>query len=230
MITRIRHRLNRDDQGISLVELLVAMLLLAIVGVIVSGLYSSTMRTVSQARTLNSNTREASNGMNEVSRVIRAGTENPVSGAANQPALETAMRESVTLYAYVNLVSSAELPVKIQLSLDTSRRLIETQWPAIETPVGSGFFTFSTVSSSTRIMAGTVAPQSGSAPYLFTYVLKDGTELTSPTGGLTPAQRQTIAAIKVTMTLQGSATDTRSAVTLQNTVGMPNLPVYRTGP
>ncbi|WP_241972708.1 hypothetical protein [Cryobacterium cryoconiti] len=188
------------------------------------------MRTVTQTRMLSTNARESSNGMNEVSRVIRAATENPVSGAANQPALEQALNESVTLYAYINLTSSAELPVKIRLSLDSSRRLIETQWPAVEFPAGSGFFTFSPTSSSTKIMAGTIAPQTGTRPYLFTYVLKDGTELTTPSTGLTAAQRETVAAITVTMTLQGSATDTRSAVTLRNTVGMPNLPVFRTGP
>ncbi|WP_158253916.1 type II secretion system protein J [Cryobacterium sp. N22] len=230
MITAGWRRLKGGEQGLSLVELLVAMLLLAIVATMISGLYLSTMRTVSQTRIVSANSREASNGMNEVSRVIRAATENPVSGAANQPALESALPESVTLYAYINLVSSAELPVKIRLSLDTSRRLIETQWPAIESPIGSGFFTFSPTSSSTRIMAGTVAAPSGSAPSLFTYVLKDGTELTAPSAGLTLDQRDTIAAVKVTMTLQGSATDSRSAVTLQNTVGMPNLPVFRTGP
>jgi hypothetical protein len=168
--------------------------------------------------------------------VIRAATENPVSGqslndpAFSSPSTEPLTGESVTLYAYVNLNSAAQQPVKIRLALDSSRRLVETVWPA--TVLSPGFFGFTTtVPTSTRIMAGTVAPQVAGGPALFTYLLADGTVLPIPaTGTFTAAQLRTIAAVAVNLTLQASATNSQSAVTLQNTVGMPNLPLTRTGP
>ena len=43
------------------------------------------------------------------------------------------------------------------------------------------------------------------------------------TGSFTAAQRGSITAIKITLTIQGSLTDASRPVTLQNTVGMPNL-------
>jgi type II secretory pathway pseudopilin PulG len=221
-------RLTVAERGIGLVELLVSVVLLAIIAVMVSGLYISTTRTVSQARTLTANTREASNGMNEVARVIRAGTENPVqSQPLNDPALVAASSESVTLYAYVNLASSTQQPVKIQLSLDGSRRLVETTWAS--TVISPGYYGFNTTPISNRIMAGTVAPRVSGQPYLFTYVKANGAELEGGSG-LSEADRRLIASIKVTLTLQGSSTDSRSAVTLQNTVGMPNLGLARTTP
>jgi type II secretory pathway pseudopilin PulG len=230
----VQRRLARSERGIGLTELIVSMALLGIVSLIVMGLYASTMRTVTQARSLSNNTREASNGMNEVSRVIRAATENPVSGQTlNDPAFVSTVAapmtgESVTLYAYVNLTSSTQQPVKIRLSLDANRRLVETQWASIV--LSPGFFGFSTTPSSAKIMAGAVAAQVAGGPALFTYLLADGTELAVPaTGTFTVAQLRTIAAVKVTMTLQASAANTQSAVTLQNTVGMPNLPLTRTG-
>ncbi|WBM81191.1 prepilin-type N-terminal cleavage/methylation domain-containing protein [Cryobacterium breve] len=181
-----RRKRTSTDSGLGLTELVVAMALLGIIAAIVFGLYLSATRTISQARSLLSNTREASNGMNEISRVIRAATENPVSGVAvNDPAFTSTAAapitgESVTLYAYVNLTSSSQQPVKIRLALDSSRRLVETVWPA--TVLSPGFYGFtSTVPTSTRIMAGTVAPQAASGPSLFTYLLSDGSVL-PPTG------------------------------------------------
>jgi prepilin-type N-terminal cleavage/methylation domain-containing protein len=218
-----------DERGFGLVELLVSIVLLGIIGTIVSGLFISTQRTISQGQSLTGNTRQAANGMNEVARVIRAATANPVQGQSlSDPALVAATNESVTLYAYVNLASSAQLPVKIQLALDSNRRLVETQWASYV--ISSGYFGFNSTPVSTRIMAGTVATPPSGQPSLFTYVLPNGTVLPVPiTGVLTTAQLRSIAAVQVTMTLQSSLTNRQSAVTLQNTVGMPNLGLSRTG-
>ena len=226
----VRHRPPRaDERGLGLVELLVTMVLLVIVGAIVTGLYSSTMRTLSNGQILDGNTRQAANGMNEVSRVIRAATANPVlNQTLSDPALVAASSESVTLYAYVNLASSAQQPMKYQLSLDASRRLVETQWTSYVT--AGGYFLFNTTPVSTRIMAGTIATAATGRPFLFTYVLPNGTVLPVPTvGTFTSTQLASIAAVKVTMTLQNNLANTKSAVTLVNTVGMPNLGLSRTG-
>lgn len=216
------------DSGISLVELLVSMMIIGILGVIVTSLYVSASRTVSQAQALSTNTREASNGMNEVARVIRAATANPVQGVAlSEPALSEAKDEAVTIYAYINLASSAQQPVKIRFSLDASRRLIETQWASYV--ISPGYYGFNTVPSTTRVMATTVAPTSSGQPQIFSYVKADGSVLAGGTAGLGEADRRLIAAVNVTLRLQATTTNTKSAVTLQNTVGMPNLGLSRIG-
>lgn len=215
----LRRRL-RGERGIGLVELLVSMLLLGVVSAIVAGLYVSTMRTVAQAKTLTGNTREASNGMNEVTRVIRAATEYPILGqAVNDPAIESATKESVTVYAYVNLDTPTQQPVKIQLALDAERRLVETQWASIRGV--NGYYSFETTPKSVRILAATVAP-AGAVP-LFRYLDGTGAALFTPMSGITDANRARIASVTVNLTVQSSLTDAGSAVSLHNTVGMPNL-------
>jgi hypothetical protein len=197
------------------------MVLLGVVTAMVTGLYLSASRAVAQAKTLTGNTREASNGMNETARVIRAATENPVAGALNAPAIETASNESVTLYAYVNLGMTTQQPVKIRLAVDANRRLVETRWASTTLP--GGYFGFQATPQSSRILAETVAPWTSPKLYVFTYIDSAGAAIPVSSGSLTTAERRRIAAVTVTLTLQASTTDARSAVTLQNTVGMPNV-------
>jgi type II secretory pathway pseudopilin PulG len=225
-LRRLTATLGARDAGISLVELLISMLLLGVVMTMVSGLYMSASSTLRQAQALTGNTRQASNAMNEVSRVIRAATENPVSGQPlNDPALEQATPEALTLYAYVNLGMSTQQPLKIQLALDANRRLVETRWAS--TVSSGGYFTFSSTPFSTRIIAETVAP-SGTA--LFSYRDGAGVPMLGAAGlGTlgTSIERRSVSSIAVSLTLQASVTDDRSAVTLQNTVGMPNVTLGR---
>ncbi|TFD06671.1 prepilin-type N-terminal cleavage/methylation domain-containing protein [Cryobacterium sp. TMT1-2-2] len=211
-------RAGNRESGLSLVELLVSIVLLGVLLTMTSGLYISATRSLDQAKSLGSNTRQVSNGMNEVARVIRAATANPVAGhPLTDPALEQATAEALTLYAYVNLGMSAQRPVKIQLAVDADRRLIETRWASIA--LAGGFFTFETTPQSTRIVAETVAP---SRTALFRYLDSAGVPVASA-GAFTATELRSIAAISVNLTVQASVTDSRSAVTLQNTVGMPNV-------
>jgi len=221
----------RDDAGLSLSELLVSILLLGIVMTIVTSLFVSTNRTVATGKGIADNTKTASNGMNEVARVIRAGTDNPVSGSAlSDPAFVTAENEAIVIYAYVNLDSAAERPVMIRLALDSSRNLIESRWPA--TLLTNGNWSFpspSTAPTSTRILGGTVATRVSGQPWVFTYLTAAGDTLPVPaTGALTAAQLRTIAAVRVTLTIQASQTNSKNAVTLTNAVGIPNLGIPRT--
>ena len=219
-----------NDAGLSLAELLVSMMLLGIVMTIVTALFLSATQSIATARGINTNTKVASNGMNEAARVIRAGTDNPVAGnALSDPAFVSARNETLIMYAYVNLDSSAESPVMIRLTVDTNRRLVESRWPATALSNGNWSFPAPTTSpASTRILAETVSPQSA-APWLFTYLLANGDPLPVPTTGtFTATQLRTIAAVRVTLSVQSSPTDSKHAVTLTNAVGIPNLGIPRT--
>lgn len=220
-----------SERGLTLVELLVSMLIFSIVMTVVVSLFVSVVRTTAISEAISTNSKTAANGMNEAARVIRAGTENPVSTTnRSDPAFVRADNESVTLYAYINLDTAAEHPVMIRLSLDAQRRLVESRWPA--TALASGYWGFpdpATVPASTRILADTVAPHATGSPWLFTYLLANGDTLPVPaTGALTDDQRRTIAAVRVTLTIQKSVTDAKHAVTLTNAVGIPNLGIPRT--
>jgi prepilin-type N-terminal cleavage/methylation domain-containing protein len=210
-----------SEQGLSLVELLVSMLVLGIVTAVVTGLYVSTMRNVTYAQNLSANTRSVSNGMNEMARVIRAATDNPVPGVTlSAPALEKAKDESVTFYAYVNLGTTlaTQPPIKVELSLDANRRLVETKYAAVS--VASGYYAFSSSPESSRLLTETIAP--ATTPSLFSYLKSDGTAIVPSAGGLTAAERRLITAVQISITVTNGSTDARTWVTLQNTVGMPN--------
>ncbi|HEY4267022.1 MAG TPA: prepilin-type N-terminal cleavage/methylation domain-containing protein [Galbitalea sp.] len=230
MIARI-HRLRRarqinPDAGITLIELIVAMGILTVLSTIVIGTYASTVKVIGTASEVNVNSKEASNAMNEGARQIRAATSNPVSGsAANDPAVVDATNESVVLYTYVNLQSTTtQLPEQVRLRVDpTTRQFKEDMWAGTQS--SAGFWTFplpSTPPKSTRILAGYVASPTGTNPWTFTY-MAGATALPVPATGFTLAQRNSITAIQLTLTVETNITTASQSVTLQNTVGMPNL-------
>lgn len=229
---RLRSAMRRDD-GLTLVELLVAMVLLGVLLAVISGLYSSALRAVTQARGQTGNTKIASTIMNETARVIRAGTENPLTPPAlPAPAFVYANKDDILLYAYINLTSSTEQPQLIRLRVDTTtRNIIESRWPA--TPATGGRWTFpANPCVTTNTPSGCTAPTTvstlgGVIPASHTEVFKfftsDGTPIPVPSNGLSATDRALVASVKVTIVVQPTLTDSTNPVTLENQVGMPNL-------
>lgn len=215
--------LRPDDSGISLIELLVAILLLGIVSVMVMGMFVGTMRATTSNRVLSTDTRTAANGMNEMARILRAATENPVEivvadAPTTEPAVVAAASDSITVYAYVNLESSAQTPQKVKFSINAQRQLVETTWRAT-TQSANGHWDFSSTPTAVRILAGPV--KAGTA--LFVYFESSGDPVPVPAGGITDSDtRRSIKAIGVTLAIKSDGSNTES-VTLTNTVGMPNL-------
>lgn len=225
--------LRRDERGITLAELIVAIGLLGIFATVVSALYTSSMQAMSIGRDVHGNSLQASNAMNEISRVIRAGTDNPVQNQPlNNPAFEVAMADKVRLYAYINLSGSSELPVMIELSVSNGS-LIEKRWPATQNAAGYWLFPAATSTpASTRTIASYVVPSvAAGGTQLFTFVKTDNSTIPIPTGpnGITDATAlRSIAAVSIALTVRSSATDSSQQVTLQNVVGIPNLGLART--
>lgn len=234
-------RLRDDDSGISLVEWLVAMFIFGIVITLIANLYVSTTKAMDNAQNTNQNTRSASNAMNEMARMIRAGTDNPVAATGfgtpppNNPAFVYARNESVLFYAFVNLTGTAQQPIQVRLRIDaTTRRLTEDIWPAIS--LGNGYWSFpseTTTPQRTRILADVVAPQTGSAPWTFRYLDVTNTPIATGagvTGGVanTATALASIASVQITLTILTRLGVTTHSVSLQNTVGLPNLGLNRT--
>ena len=229
----LKKRIAKDESGITLIELLVAVMLLGILLAVVASLYVSSLRSVALGRELTQNTKVASNAMNESARVIRAGTENPLTPpAVNAPAFVTAKKDDIVIYAYINLDSSEEQPQMIRLRVDrTTGDYVESRWPA--TSVAGGRWTFPSnpcekagvpsgcsAPTSRKTIASTIPASHGS---VFRFFKKNGDEIVPPASGLSAADRLLVSSVKVTIVVQTSLTDDSNPVRLENTVGMPNL-------
>ncbi len=217
-----------SESGISLVELLVSMMVFAIILTLVASMYSSMADTVAMGNSSNQSTKVASSAMNEVGRVIRFATTNAVlSQPAPSPAIAVGKSEALTVYSYVDANSASPQPIKISFTLDGTRRLLEQRYVATNV---AGFWVFSTPTPySTRVITSGIGTPAGAELPLFTYQLVDGSAVTVPGTGLTPAQAATIAAIQVTLKVTADGGVNAQPVTLQSTIGMSNLGLSRSG-
>lgn len=219
-------RLLRDERGISVVELIVAMTLSVLVLTIAGSFLISTQRASVTAGRVNENTRTAAAAMNEMTRVMRSATDNPVStGDDPQYAFQYASATSVRFFTYVNTSSTASQPVQVQLSLDTSRGTItETKWSGTAVAY-SDYFTFpmstgatlSATPTSTRTLVNSVVSANA-----FTFYNAAGGVIAPSGGSISATDLPNIRKVTVTVTTGASTSDTR-ATTLTNSVNLPNI-------
>ncbi len=220
-----RWHMSRRDDGVTLPELLVTVFLLSIVTTLIVSFMSSVSRTFSQDTAATDSINVATTGMNEMTRVIRSGTEVRLVGATvNSPVFITAKPNEVVLYAYIDTSSTKPQPLKVRFSIDSSRRIVETRWLATTV---TGPWAFASTPDTTRTIARAVPT---SAPAMFEYLDKDGNVLPLTASGLTAAQLKEVAAVTITLTIQADVTARAEPVTLRNSVGIPNLGISRIGP
>ncbi|MGU3410788.1 PilW family protein [Microbacterium sp. M1A1_1b] len=227
MIIRVQHllaRFRREDDGISLAELIVAMSLSVLVLTVAGSFLISSQKASKVAGSVSANTRVAATAMNEIGRNLRAATDNPVpTGDDSQYAFQYASATSVRFFAYVNLDSSLSQAVEVQVALDPVRKVVtETKWAGTAVAGNSSYFAFplaagpvlSATPTSTRTIATSVTSTT-----LFTY--NDGA-LGSPTTPVAQADLANIRRVGLNVSVGLSATDP-NAVSLQNTASMPNI-------
>ncbi|MCW2752218.1 MAG: hypothetical protein JWR83_3328 [Aeromicrobium sp.] len=209
-----------SDAGLSLIELLVAIALTTVIMGLAVTLFSIGTHTVSLSQSIDGGTRQASNGMNQVARMLRAATPDPkvspaVGTPVNDPAIISASTRTIKFYAYVNL-SGGEAPVMVQYGV-VGGVLQETQYAATtSTPGANGHWDFVTAPTITRALCNSIP----SATTVFRYFNKVGAELLPAT--LTdPTSLGAVTSVQVTITIQ--PTGAASAVTLTNTIGMANI-------
>lgn len=229
-------RARRDDQsGLGLAELIVAMALLAVLMTMVVAAFTAFSRNFTRDQASTDSANVAVVGMNEVTRVIRSGTPNPV---LNQPqpdtVFQTANNETVVLYAYLDTNATTPAPVKVQFSVNaTTRELTETRWKA--KPLTPGYWAFEDNPLWSRVIArkivtiGSALPDGGTAAPLFQFYNSSGTRLVPGSSGVAATSLRDIAAVEVSMTVQADASGRADPVTINNRVGIPNLGVPRVG-
>lgn len=217
---RVLRALRSRQAGLSLIELLIAIMLTGLLMTLGVWMFVAGTHSVSLAQSIDGGTRQASNGMNQVARMIRAATPNPYASPApgtplNAPAIIAASATSLQFFAYVNL-SGAESPVMVNYTVNSSGTLVETQSPATSTTAGAnGHWDFGAAKPPRNLCNSIPASVT-----VFRYFDKTGAELL-PANLSTDAQRGAIASIQVTITIQ--PTGAASAVTVTNTIGMANV-------
>jgi hypothetical protein len=230
MITRMRRRLEaaRGDEGVSLIELMIASFLsmLVMVGICAMFIVVAKQTVASQGTRLS--TADASNIVNVVSTTIRASINNAKQGVDTpDPAIVSATSSSVVVISYTDAGPSFQTPLQIRYRI-LGGRLIEERWtPAIV----SGYAVFPALTftpNQTRTL-GNVVVNTALEP-LFRYYdsASPANELIpDPTTGLSLAQRQATVSIKFDVKVR--ADNSNQVVEVQNTVGMPNMALTQNG-
>jgi hypothetical protein len=225
MMRRLSQRLRvvDNEDGLGLVEILIASILGLILMTAVGAAFVNTVKVTNYAVQNRNSTQAAANAMQELIEVIHLATPIAVSGqTANSPAIFAATRTSLTIYSLVDVTDPVNpAPSKVTFDIATGS-LTDTRCVATST---NGFWTFGTcASTSKRTVAGTfVAPGAGQS-YLFTYLNAAGTELPvdTTTGVLPPASIPLVGSIIVTVNLLAPGSKNGPAY-LQSKTGMPNV-------
>ncbi|MGV8977529.1 MAG: PulJ/GspJ family protein [Cellulomonas sp.] len=245
MIAKLRGRTERQrgDRGLTLAEMLVAMMVTSLLMVMVVALVTSVTRTFTRERAATDSTRSASAAMKEVTRVIRSGTEIRVMNQSiNDPVFLAATSESVVLRSYLDTSAGSPKPIVVRLEITAARDLVEKRWNANATSGPYWTFaalpaapfqaatTFWTNPAYTRTIARGLTTTTVVADRMFSYSDKDGNAVPlDGTGAVSLANLRTIAAVTVRMSVQADKTGRASPVLLQNQVGIPNLGISRVG-
>lgn len=225
-------RLRREDRGLSLAELIVAMSVTVLLLAMAGAFFASVTRASTTTTGVDSNTRVASTAMREMQRMFRVASNNPVaSGVDTQYAFQYASATSVRFFAYINLNSAVDVqPVEVQFTLNASKGTItETKWNGTATDASKSYFEFPRATTatlgntptSTLTLASSVVPTA-----LFTYRDAGGNPLMPGATGLSAADLQSVRSVTVALTVGEREMAKPSAannVSLTSTVGMPNL-------
>lgn len=213
-------RARRDDRGITLAELLVAMALSVIIVATAAGFLGAAQKAQGSVNRIDQNTRVSSNVLNEMSRMFRGATENPVVNDESAPAFIVASPTLVRFYAFVNLTSSETKPVMVQFEV-TGGQLVETQWPATAVAGSDGYWTFGSypgAPSSRRILAPAVASSSAKP---FSYLGVDG--VTSLDTVADTTLLDDVRYVQVDLEVGSTTVGAYSNVLTATTVGLPNV-------
>lgn len=229
------HRALKNDEGYSLVELVTAMGLLALILTMATALFVSTATSTGLAQGMDANTRVATNAMDEIGRVLRVGTTVAVTGSATpRAAFVYADREQLVVFSnidvdpYASVTTLPPKPTMVRFRLDGARQL----WEDRQSPTSSGIYWVFPAAmgtpDSSRSLGGTVLAAPAGQDVFFTYYDQTNTVLSVPaTGGLSATQLAQVTSVKVTLRIKATNSRAGKAVTVVNTILLPNVSVTK---
>ena len=234
-----RLRADRGDEGYTLAELLVTMIILGIVSIIVGGVFISGTRTVSAADSVVSETQTAQVVADHLTSTLRAATNLPtvmsVNGVATNgvtPGFLISAPFEAKFYSYFKVATGAagltagpslidEKVVQSTTNLN-NWELVETVTPAVGTAAP---YTYPASGTVTRVLANGLAP-TASAPSLFTYdqplyyqVAGNGNTCSLPLNNTPPTLVAAVGAGTAYVGVQSAQFGAASAPAVSNSIG-----------
>jgi prepilin-type N-terminal cleavage/methylation domain-containing protein len=214
-VRRLETRVRRDD-GFTLAELLVVMMLMGIVGSMALFFVTTSADAIVKDQSRLDSLNIATVGMNQLSKAIRAGTEIEQAGTVNLPVFSAVGSESMTFYSFTGTV-----PSQVAYEINAGRELIQRSVPA--DPASGPTWEF-TGTPSTRIVARQIPVPAPGDPPLFAYHDGTGALMTLPVG---PAGLSQIERVTITLTVQTDLNQDVPPAVLVNQVGLPNVGIAR---
>jgi hypothetical protein len=232
MMTRMRRRLDaaRGDEGITIIELMIAAFLSILIMAAICSLFIVVAKQTVASQGTRLSTADASNIVNVVSTTIRASINNSVQGSDTpDPAVVYGSSKAVVVISYTDAGPSFETPLQIRYQI-VGGRMTEDRW---KPTIVNGYAVFPAVTATpyqTRTL-GNVVVNTAAEP-LFRYydsATPTPNELVpDPTTHiLSLAQRQ--ATVSVRFDVKVLADTSHEVVEVQNTVGMPNMALTQNG-
>lgn len=227
---RVLGRLGREDEGVGLMELIVAMSISMVILVAVGGFFTATLRAGSTNTRSDQNARSASIVMNSLTRYVHAASLLPVADGTYATAVTQAGGSTMTFTAFVNLDGNAtDVPVQVRYSLNRAKGLVLDRWTGTTT---KGFTTFPAPTqppTTSTVLGGAVSSPTGDGDPLFTYLGANGAALpTLADGSLAASQLGAVRAVRVNLELGAPTADSPGNTHIQNTLYLFNV-AYGTG-
>lgn len=216
-MSRFRHT-RLGSAGMTMAELIIAMMVLGLLMVMTVGLYSSIVTGTASVRASDTGTKTASNAMRQVTQVVRNAVRDPMASPFSDASpFVTAGARSMTIYTVTGADAVAMEPRKVAFSVNGAGEFVEQTWTAVRK---NGTWEWPS-SSRSRVLG---SPFTRDA--LFTYRDRDNEALSIGVSGATETQRLEIASVSITLTVDNGDT----APSLSSTVKMPNLGVRKVEP
>lgn len=210
---RIVRRLHREQRGITLVELLVAMLVTSLLLTLVGSFFVSMVKAQRTVSSVNDSTRQGTTSMTQVSRYLREASRVQLTKTTSLAAFESATATSMRFYSGVDLSTSRAGLTKV--TIDTQGTKLRMQLQRGDCPA-NGYCTFSGTTK-TIVLADVIRTSAGNST-LFSYRNAADAPVTP-----TAATLDSIRSVDVTLTV-GSVTGTAANdTTFQATINLRNL-------
>ena len=160
-----------SDEGLSIVEMIVAMMIAAIVLAICGTFFANVAKLTAASSSSREATGQAALALDAIGSVVRVAADNAVSAVNTDPAVVVGTASSLTITAWTNTGSANPAPSLVTFSIDADGYLTQTTISGVAV---NGYFTFTGALSSKRIAGPFVT--AGAAPF-FSYVDNTGTLL-----------------------------------------------------
>lgn len=209
----IIRRLHSEQRGITLVELLVAMLVTSLLLTLVGSFFVSMVKAQRTVSSVNDSTRQGTTSMTQVSRYLREASRVQLTKTTSLAAFESATATSMRFYSGVDLSTSRAGLTRV--TIDTQGTKLRMQLQRGDCPV-NGYCTFSGTTK-TIVLADVIRTSAGDST-LFSY--RNATDaIVTPTA----ATLDSIRSVDVTLTVGSTTGTTANDTTFQATINLRNL-------